>query len=30
METLPVSLLNDFLYCPCRAGLKIIEGWQLK
>jgi CRISPR-associated exonuclease Cas4 len=27
-ESLPLSLLNDFLYCPRRAGLKIIEGWR--
>ncbi len=26
-EPLPLSLLNDFLYCPRRAGLKVIEGW---
>ena len=26
MEPLPLSLLNDYLYCPRRAGLKIIEG----
>lgn len=26
--TLPLSLLNDFLYCPRRAALKIIEGWR--
>jgi len=25
-EPLPLSLLNDFLYCPCRAALKEIEG----
>jgi CRISPR-associated exonuclease Cas4 len=25
-ESLPLSLLNDYLYCPRRAGLKIIEG----
>jgi len=25
---LPLSLLNDYLYCPRRAGLKIIEGWR--
>jgi CRISPR-associated exonuclease Cas4 len=25
-EPLPLSLLNDLLYCPRRAGLKIIEG----
>lgn len=25
---LPLSLLNDFLYCPRRAGLKMIEGWR--
>ncbi len=25
-EQIPLSLLNDFLYCPRRAGLKIVEG----
>ena len=25
-ELLPLSLLNDYLYCPRRAGLKFIEG----
>jgi CRISPR-associated exonuclease Cas4 len=25
---LPLSLLNDLLYCPRRAGLKAIEGWR--
>src|SRR5438045_1728189 len=25
-ESLPLSLLNDFLYCPRRAALKQIEG----
>jgi CRISPR-associated exonuclease Cas4 len=25
-DPLPLSLLNDFLYCPRRAGLKAIEG----
>ena len=25
-ESLPLSLLNDFLYCPRRAALKAIEG----
>jgi len=25
-EILPLSLLNDFLYCPRRAALKAIEG----
>jgi hypothetical protein len=29
-EMLPLSLLNDCLYCPRRAGLKILEGWQLE
>jgi hypothetical protein len=28
-ELLPLSLLNDFLYCPRRAALKIVEGWLL-
>ena len=27
-EMLALSLLNDYLYCPRRAGLKIIEGWR--
>ena len=27
-EQLPLSLLNDYLYCPRRAALKIIEGWR--
>jgi len=27
-ELLPLSLLNDFLYCHRRAGLKIVEGWR--
>src|SRR6266545_556072 len=26
MDPLPLSLLNDFLYCPRRAALKAIEG----
>lgn len=25
---LPLSLLNDFLYCPRRAALKGVEGWR--
>src|SRR5947207_15206217 len=25
-ESLPLSLLNDYLYCPRRAALKAIEG----
>jgi CRISPR-associated exonuclease Cas4 len=25
---LPLSLLNDYLYCPRRAALKIVEGWR--
>ncbi|HZM04847.1 MAG TPA: CRISPR-associated protein Cas4 [Candidatus Saccharimonadales bacterium] len=28
IELLPLSLLNDYLYCPRRAALKIIEGWR--
>lgn len=28
LELLPLSLLNDFLYCRRRAALKIIEGWR--
>jgi len=27
-EALPLSLLNDFLYCPRRAALKMVEGWR--
>jgi len=27
-EILPLSLLNDFLYCPRRAALKVVEGWR--
>jgi len=27
-ETLPLSLLNDYLYCPRRAALKVVEGWR--
>jgi len=27
-ELLPLSLLNDFLYCPRRAALKTVEGWR--
>ena len=27
-EALPLSLLNDFLYCPRRAALKAVEGWR--
>jgi CRISPR-associated exonuclease Cas4 len=26
MEPLPLSLLNDFLFCPRRAALKAVEG----
>jgi CRISPR-associated exonuclease Cas4 len=26
-EPIPLSLLNDFLYCSRRAALKAIEGW---
>jgi len=25
---LPLSLLNDYLYCPRRAALKVVEGWR--
>jgi CRISPR-associated exonuclease Cas4 len=28
MDPLPLSLLNDFLYCPRRAALKAVEGWR--
>ena len=27
LDSLPLSLLNDFLYCPRRAALKVVEGW---
>ena len=27
LEPLPLSLLNDFLYCTRRAALKAVEGW---
>jgi CRISPR-associated exonuclease Cas4 len=27
-EALPLSLLNDYLFCPRRAALKIVEGWR--
>lgn len=27
-EALPLSLLNDHLYCPRRAALKLVEGWR--
>ncbi len=27
-ELLPLSLLNDFLFCPRRAALKVVEGWR--
>ena len=25
---MPLSLLNDFLYCNRRAALKVVEGWR--
>ena len=28
LEPLPLSLLNDYLYCPRRAALKVVEGWR--
>ena len=28
LEPLPLSLLNDFLYCHRRAALKVVEGWR--
>ncbi len=28
VELLPLSLLNDYLYCHRRAALKIVEGWR--
>jgi CRISPR-associated exonuclease Cas4 len=27
-EPLTLSLLNDHLYCPRRAALKVVEGWR--
>jgi CRISPR-associated exonuclease Cas4 len=27
-ESLPLSLLNDYLYCRRRAALKVVEGWR--
>lgn len=27
-EQLPLSLLNDYFYCPRRAALKVVEGWR--
>ncbi len=27
-EPLALSLLNDYLYCPRRAALKLVEGWR--
>ena len=27
-EALPLSLLNDYLYCPRRAELKVVERWR--
>jgi CRISPR-associated exonuclease Cas4 len=27
-EIIPLSLLNDYLYCPRRAALKVVEGWR--
>ena len=26
MESLPLSLVNDYLFCPRRAGLKLLDG----
>jgi CRISPR-associated exonuclease Cas4 len=28
VDPLPLSLLNDYLYCPRRAALKVVEGWR--
>lgn len=28
MDLLPLSLLNDYLFCPRRAGLKLLEGMR--
>lgn len=30
MDPLPLSLVNDFLYCPRRAAIKLIEGTRLE
>ncbi len=27
-DSVPLSLLNDYLYCPRRAALKVVEGWR--
>jgi CRISPR-associated exonuclease Cas4 len=27
-DALPLSILNDILYCPRRAAMKIVEGWR--
>jgi CRISPR-associated exonuclease Cas4 len=27
-DALPLSLLNDYLYCTRRAALKVVEGWR--
>lgn len=27
-DLLPLSLINDFLYCSRRAALKVVEGWR--
>ena len=29
-ETLPLSLLNDYLYCPRRAALKVVPAHQIE
>ena len=28
IDPIPLSLLNDYLYCQRRAALKVIEGWR--
>ena len=28
IDPLPLSLLNDYLYCRRRAALKMVEGWR--
>ena len=28
LDPIPLSLLNDFLYCQRRAALKALEGWR--
>lgn len=28
LEPVALSLINDYLYCPRRAALKLVEGWR--